>query len=224
MRLQGPAQIGWRSVKANAVPMVVLWTMAGSLAVGYYCLPGMRALLDVLGRFQESYGVWAGFASQFVFCGVIPCLFRLTVTDIKTEHPVLKSFLQSLWCGCWGFVYVGFYALQSILFGEGTGLGTLAAKMAFDQFVWTPLVPVPLTAFFCFWMECGFSLRRAGVKFRTDFLRRIWLANLLPNWLIWIPAVLAIYAFPQVLQVQVLGLVGSFWALVSLKLAKEVSD
>ena len=216
-------RVGFAAVKANAVPMAVLWTLSAALVAGYYLLPEARSTLDCLGRFQRDYGIWAGFASQFVFCGVIPCVFRLSVADIRTEHPVLKSILQSLWCGCWGVVYVGFYGLQARLFGSGPDFATLAAKTAFDQFVWSPLLPIPCTAVFCLWMENGFSLRTAARKLRSDFFRRAYLANLLPNWCIWIPAVLAIYAFPTVLQVQVLGLVGSFWALVSLRLAKEVS-
>lgn len=223
MRLPESVRIGWKSVRANAVPMVVLYAMAWALVSGYYLVPRVQAALDHLGRFQNDYGIWAGFASQFVACGVIPCAFRLAVADIRTEHPVLKSFLQSLWCGCWGIVYVGFYAVQVWLFGTGSDFVTLAVKTAFDQFVWSPLIPVPCMAFFCLWMENGFSLRTATRKFRRDFIRRVWLANLLPNWCIWIPAVLAIYAFPTVLQVQILGLVGSFWALVSLRLAKEIS-
>ena len=205
------------------MPMVALWMMAAAVTFGYFHVPFLRSALDVLGRFQRNGGVWAGFASQFVFCGVIPCVFRLLVADVRTERPVLKSLLQSLWCGCWGIVYVGFYAFQARLFGTGSDFTTLAAKAAFDQFVWSPLVSVPCTAFFCLWMESGFSVRRAVGQFRRDFIRRVWLPNLLPNWCIWIPAVLAIYAFPTVLQVQILGLVGSFWALVSLRLAKEVS-
>ena len=223
MKLPTPVRIGLESVKANAVPMVVLWAMAGALVAGYYLAPRVQTVLNHFGRFQNDYGIWAGFISQFVFCGMIPCAFRLVVADVRTERPILKSLLQSLWCGCWGIVYVGFYALQSRLFGSGSDFATLAAKTAFDQFVWSPVVPVPCTAFFCLWMENDFSLRRAARKFRHDFIRHVWLANLLPNWCIWIPAVLAIYAFPTVLQVQILGLVGSFWALVSLRLAKEIS-
>jgi len=215
--------MGVASVRANAVPMVSLWALAAVLIAGYCLVPGVRAALDRLGQFQKDYGIWAGFANQFVFCGLIPCLFRLTVADIRTERPVLKSFLQSVWSGLWGVVYVGFYALQARLFGNGSDFAALVAKTAFDQFVWAPLVPVPLTAFFCLWLENGFSARAAVRKFRNDFARRVWFANLLPNWCIWIPSVLAIYAFPLALQVQVLGLVGSFWALVSLRLAKEIS-
>ena len=109
------------------------------------------------------------------------------------------------------------------MFGAGADFATLVAKTAFDQFVWSPLLPVPCTAFFCLWMENGFSVRTAVDKFRQDFIRRVWLANLLPNWCIWIPVMLAIYSFPSVLQVQVLGLASSFWALVTLQLAKEIS-
>lgn len=109
--IRGALTVGLASMRANLVPMGILWAMAGVLVVGYYCLSEVRSVLDVLGRFQEVYGVWAGFVSQFVFCGVIPCVFRLSVAGVKTERPVLKSLLQSLWCGCWGVVYVGFYAL-----------------------------------------------------------------------------------------------------------------
>lgn len=217
-------QVGCRSIRANIVPMVALWALSAALVAGYYLVPGVRTALDCLGRFQRDCGIWAGFASQFVFCGVLPCVFRLTVADIRTDRPLVKSLLQSLWCGCWGVVYVGFYSVQARLFGSGADFATLALKTAFDQFVWAPFVPVPATAFFCLWMEIGFSLRAASRRFRQDFVRRVWLANLLPNWCIWIPAVLSIYAFPTVLQVQVLGLVGSFWALVTLRLAKEISQ
>lgn len=221
--MRNALRIGLAAAKANVVPMVALWTLSVALVVGYYLSTEVRSVLDCLGRFQRDYGIWAGFASQFVFCGVIPCVFRMSVADVRTERPVLKSLLQSFLCGCWGIVYVGFYAVQARLFGSGPDFATLAAKTSFDQFVWSPLLPVPCTAFFCLWMENGFSLRTAARKFRVDFVRRVWLANLLPNWCIWIPAVLAIYAFPTVLQVQILGLVGSFWALVSLRLAKEIS-
>ena len=216
-------RLGIASVRANVLPMLALWLASGALIVGYYQVPSVASTLNRLGEFQRNYGIGAGFVSQFVFCGVIPCAFRLSVADIRTERPILKSFLQSLWCGCWGVVYVGFYDLQTRLFGSGSDFATLAAKTTFDQFVWSPFLPVPCTAFFCLWMESGFSLHTAAQKFRCDFVRRVWLANLLPNWCIWIPAVLAIYAFPIVLQVQILGLVGSFWALVSLRLAKEIS-
>ena len=45
--------------------------------------------------------------------------------------------------------------------------------------------------------------------------------NLISNWVIWIPAVAAVYAFDQDLQIQVLGFVSCFWALVCLQLGKR---
>lgn len=223
-RLKRSVECGIKSVRANAVPMFVLWAFAAALVSAYFLLPVVRAALEPVARFQRRYGVWAGFANQFVFCGVIPCLFRLTVRGVRTERPVLKSFLQSLWSGCWGVVYVGFYALQTRMFGDGNGFATLVAKTAFDEFVWAPLVPVPATAFFCLWLESDFSIGRSAARFRRNFVGQAWLANLLANWIVWIPPVLVIYSFPHSLQIQVLGLVGSFWTLVSLRLAKETPE
>jgi len=215
--------MGLASVRANAVPIIVLWLAAAALIAGYGLLPSVRAVLDPLAHFQRRCGFWAGFASQFVFCGLIPCVFRLTVRTIRTDHPILKSLLQSVWNGCWGIVYVGFYAFQGRLFGTGTDFGTVVVKTLFDEFLWAPLVPVPATAFFCLWMESGFSLRSAVTRFGRHFVRQTWLANVVTNWIVWMAPALAIYAFPPALQVQVLGLVGSIWALISLSLAKETS-
>ena len=77
--MRNALRIGLVAAKANAVPMVALWTLSVALVVGYYLFPEVRSVLDCLGRFQRDYGIWAGFASQFVFCGVIPCVFRMSV-------------------------------------------------------------------------------------------------------------------------------------------------
>jgi len=218
--LSRAVRIGFSSVRANLVPMVVLWGVAVAIVVAYFHVPAVRTALEPVARFQRRYGIWAGLANQFVFCGMIPCVCRLVVQEIQTERPVLKSFLQSLWSGCWGVVYVGFYAFQTWLFGAGNDFGTLVAKTAFDEFVWAPFVPVPATAFFCLWMESGFSVRKACADLRQNFVRKVWLPTLLTNWCIWIPAVLSVYSFPSDLQVQVLGLVGSVWALITLKIGR----
>ena len=62
-------RIGLCAAKANAVPMVALWTVSVALVAGYYLFPDVQSALDCLGRFQRDYGIWAGFSSQFVFCG-----------------------------------------------------------------------------------------------------------------------------------------------------------
>lgn len=216
-------RIGFASARANAVPMFFLWTFAALLAAAYHLVPCVAAALQPLWRFQCDYGAWAAFANQFFFCGVIPAVFLLTVPSIRTRYPLLKALAQSLWCGAWGVVHLWFYGVQARLFGSGHDWATLACKTAVDQFVWSPFVSVPLSSLFFLWLGSDFSRTGLSAKVRTGFVKRIVLPNLISSWCVWIPAVSAVYALPLPLQVQTLGLVGSFWALMCLQIGKRVS-
>ena len=218
---EGPWRIGWNSIRANRVPMLVLWGAVLLLTVAYYHVPGFAGLLAPVREWQARNGALAAFATQFVFCGVLPALFLHAVREIRTDRALLKCLFQSVWCGCWGIVYLWFYAQQTRMFGHGHDLATLLAKTAFDEFVWTPLTAAPLTSLFFLWMESDFLFRRTAQTCREGYFRRVMLPNLLSNWAIWIPAVMAVYAFPLDLQVQMLGFVSCFWTLVCLQLGKR---
>ena len=75
------------------LPMCVLWLMAMSLAVAYYFAPCVADALEPVRQWQEANGVAAAFATQFVFCGMLPAVFLLTVKGIRTDRPLLKRFL-----------------------------------------------------------------------------------------------------------------------------------
>ena len=224
MRLPTPVRIGLESVRANVVPMVVLWTVTAALVFGYYLVPGVAGLLQPVADWQVAWGVWAAIANQLFFSVAIPTAFVLTVTRIKTERPFAKMACQALWASFSAIVYVWFYGFQCRMFGTGHDLLTLFAKSAFDQFVWTPFVMVPLSSIFFLWLGSGFSFSATFAAYRGHFVRRVVLPNLLSSWCVWIPVMFAIYAFPRDLQVQVLGLVGSFWTLLQLQIGKRISD
>ena len=219
--VDSPLQIGWNSIKANWVPMLVLWAAAAFMAVAYYRLPWLADAMAPVGRWQARNGVVAAFATQFVFCGVLPAVFLHAVREIRTDRPLLKCLLQSVWSGCWGVVYLWFYSMQAKMFGEGHDIATLLAKTAFDEFVWSPLASVPLTSLFFLWMGSGFSPGRTAQTCREGFFRRVVLPTLFSNWAVWIPAVAAVYAFPLELQIFMLGLVSCFWTLVCLQLGRR---
>lgn len=217
----GVLSIAWNSIKANRLPMLVLWIVVIAISVAYWSLPAFASILEPLRRWQEQNGIAAAFTTQFVFCGVVPAIFLSTVREIKTDRHILKCCLQSVWSGCWGIVYLWFYAMQTKMFGSGHDLATLLCKTAFDEFVWTPLVPVPLTAMFFLWMGSGFSLAQTVKTCREGYFRRSVFPTLLSNWVVWIPAVAAVYAFPQNLQILVMGFVACFWNLVCLQLGRR---
>lgn len=222
--MRNAGTIAKAAARANVVPMVVLWLVALFLVGAYYFVPGAERAFAPFARFHRKWGVFAAVVNQVFFCGLVPCVFVLTVKRIRTPRPVLKSLLQAVWCGAWGVVYFYFYKFQAQLFGSGHDVATLLAKTAFDQFVWTPLVPVPLSAVFFLWMGSGFSVSETRRTCRDGFLARVWLPNIESSWCVWIPVVFAVYAFPGDLQVQVLGLVSSFWTLMCLQIGKRVSE
>ena len=224
MENENPFRIGLSAAKANVLPMTVLWTVAAALVLGYYLVPGVSGLLQPVAEWQVAWGVWAAIANQLFFSVAIPTAFVLTVKRIKTERPFAKMACQTLWAASCAVVYVWFYGFQCRMFGTGHDLSTLFAKTAFDQFVWTPIVMAPLSSIFFLWLGCGFSFSATFVACRGRFVRKVVLPNLLSNWCVWLPVMFAIYAFPRNLQVQVLGLVGSFWTLLQLQIGKRISD
>lgn len=209
------------SAVANAVPALVLWTFAAGLAAAYRLSPAVVSFLGPVAQWQERNGFASAFVSQFVFCGLVPCVFLLAVKSIATNRPVVKSLVQSLWCGLMGMACWWFYGVQARLFGTGSDIATLAAKTAFDQFVWTAFFVSPLSAAFFVWLGCDFSLSKSMVAFQRGFVGRVVLPNLVANWCVWIPAVAAIYTFPRPLQIHMLSLVSSFWVLLCMQIGSR---
>ena len=48
--------MGWSAVRANIVPMFVLWGLAVVLVVGYYVIPCVASFLAPLAKWQKADG------------------------------------------------------------------------------------------------------------------------------------------------------------------------
>lgn len=215
-----PLRVGLDSAKANRLPMYILWALSILTVASYYFVPGFAGLLEPLARWQRANGSVAAFANLFFFCGLVPGVFLLTIPTLRPRRPILTILAQSVWCGLWGVANNWFYILQSLWFGNGTGLATLVVKTAVDQFLWTPLFLAPLNALYFFWLARDLSLSRVIAEWPHRFVRDVFLPNLVANWIVWIPVLCIVYAFPLVLQIQLAGIAGSFWALMCLQIGR----
>ena len=216
--------VGFGAVRDNVVPMAVLWCAAFLTVFAYYHVPVVANLLEPLGRWQTEAGGGAAFLNRFLFCGVVPGVFLLTVKSIRPRLPLATAFAQGVWGGISGVVYDVFYRWQCMWFGSGVDFATLLKKLLVDQFAITVLVVAPLNVLVFFWISRGFSFARFRSEFPRPFVRRALLPNLVTNWCVWIPVVLAIYAFPLTLQVQVSGFACAFWALTCLQIGRRSSS
>ena len=96
-------RIGWASAKANAVSMVVLWCLAAATVAAYYLVPGVAAAFEPLMRWQVESGWVAAFLNRFVFAGLLPGVFMLSLPHLRAPvRPVASIFVIGVWCGLWG--------------------------------------------------------------------------------------------------------------------------
>ena len=213
MRVPGPVRIGWESVKANVVPMIVLWLLAAGTVLAYYFIPGMALAMEPLREWQERLGWFAAFLSCAFFCGVLPYAVYLCKGRSVLKRPLLTAVLQALFVGVCGVVCNWFFGLQTSWFGSGHDLPTLILKTAVDQFAWTVFVMAPVTSLFYAFVGRCVERSREALSFRV-YLRSDYLPNLITGWCIWIPVIFAVYAFPLSLQIQVLGFISASWVII----------
>lgn len=216
-----PAQIGLGAVRANFVPMVVLWVLAVLTVLVFYRMPAADAVFGPLSAWQTQSGWKAALLNRVIFCGVIPGIFLLSVKSIRPPRPILTIVVYSLWGGLWGIACDGFFTLQTVVFGPGTDVTTLFKKTLVDQLVWNVFLCTPVNAIFFPWVARDF--RSAARRSCHDFLQDC-LVLLVANWIVWIPVTFVVYAFPLPLQIQLVGLACSFWMLVALWAAAGKGD
>lgn len=214
-------RVGIASARANVLPAVVLWTIAGALVVAYY---GCAAVPEALAPFSRRLVVsgWiAPFLNRVLFCGVVPGLFLVFVPSLRPHHVGRVIVLEMLWNGALGVAGDWCFHLLNRLFGEGHDVLTLLLKTAVDQFVWTVVFIAPVNAVFHFWLarDCSFA------AVRRDWTKRFYSAlvapNLISNWCVWIPVQLATFTFPVDLQIHVNGIICAFWTLMCLQIGKR---
>ena len=215
-------RVGLTSVRANVLPMVVLWGLALGTVLAYYLLPGTAELFEPIARWQRASGWVAAFLNRFFFCGLLPGVFMLSIARLRPAvRPILVVVTTGLWGGVWGVLTDGFFQLQGWWFGAEPTVYSILMRTLTDQFVWNVLVVTPSVSAFYYWVSCGFSFVRTREAWPRQWVGRVVLPSLLANWCIWIPVVAAVYAFPVPLQIQVSGFASAFWTLVCLRIGGQ---
>ena len=212
-------RIGMESVRATFVPMLVLWTIAVGISVSYCCVPAFASALEPLRRWLCDLGWLGALLVAACFCGLLPGVFQFAQRTLRPRRPLLTILAQTILFGFEGVLCYEFYRIQAGWFGNGASFPTLVKKMLVDQFVWTPLVIVPVNATLFFWIARDFSLARVRSEWPKSWFRGIILPNLCSHWCVNVIPNLALYAFPPALQIQFVGLLCAFWTLMCFQVA-----
>lgn len=214
-------RIGWRSIRANRLPVVVLWGLAALLSFGYWKVPGVRGAAGPLHEALVRHPWTGAFLTQLFFLGFLPWTFYRTVRGIRRCRSALTCALQVLWGCATGCLCMWFFRFQEAVFGPSDSFAAVLKKALLDQFGWTVLLAPPSATFF-FWLgrDLSFPACRRDWPGRR-FLPAIVLPNLLMNWCVAIPTSLSVYTFPAELRLPVCGLIGTAWTLLGVRIGEE---
>lgn len=212
---EAPWQAGLHSIRQLVAPGLVLQAAALGLVLAYYFLPAAHGLFDRLAAWRTEGGYWFSGAASALCGGVLPFLYlRLNpATRAANPWPLMLFFaLFWLWKGAEIDLW---YRTLSALFGDGTGAGTIARKVAADQFGFNPLYAAPCGNLIFAWKDAGFRWAPVGADLRAGrwYYRRV-LPVLLSVWALWIPVVCCVYALPPPLQIPLFNVVLCFWSLL----------
>ncbi|MCM2680779.1 hypothetical protein [Echinimonas agarilytica] len=197
----------------NLKPALALQSLAIVLVLSYYFVPSTQPAFNFFADLKSTYGIRYAIISTAIFGGLLPFIYLLWTGQIKRQPVGQLIFYVVLWAWQGACVDV-LYTYQGIWFGHATDIATLATKVAVDQFIFSAFYAAPFLTLMMLWKEQGFN----AVKWKASLNRSLFMlklpANIASNWLVWIPAVTAIYSMPAPLQVPLFNLVLCFYVLL----------
>ena len=212
---EAPWRAGFRSARANLLPGFVLQLLALALVMAYYQHPPTRLLLDRLVNWREALGLVSAVISTGFFGGLLPVLYLRIQPKTRRNYDGLQAAaITAFWCYK-GIEVELLYRFLAHFVGTGHDVGTIAIKTAIDQFVYCPLLAVPLTVVFYDWVQAHFAGSTVLADLRGGrWLRRRVLPLLISNLWVWLPTACIIYSLPTALQLPLQNLVLCFFTLL----------
>lgn len=201
-------------------PFLLIQLVGVALVIAYHARADVRAACEALAAVKTAGGLPFAAATAAFAGGLLPELAKLVAQ--RGRAPLRgrggEIAFNVAFFAVNGVVVDFLYRGEAALFGQGTGWATVAAKTAFDQFVFTPPWLVLIVSLFL-WRRHRYSWAATRRELRPGFVRARVLPLLLPDWLFWIPMVCAIYAFPLPLQFLLFILALGAWSLIMVVIA-----
>lgn len=215
---------GLRGARANLGPGVALQVFAVVLVVAYYRWPAAETLLRGVMAWRERIGVLFPVALTAACGGLIPFLYLRARRASRAANPWRDLWFLVAYWGYRGFEIDLLYRVLAATVGTGRDAGTLAVKVAIDQFVYCPLWAVPWLTLAYGWRAEGFSWSRLRTRIRGRFWRGEVLPVFIATTAIWVPAVAAVYSLPLPLQLPLCNVVLCFFTLLVAHVAAHQAE
>jgi hypothetical protein len=211
-----PLAVGLRAARANLVPALVIQAAVVSVVLAYYLWEPARAWLTRLAEFKRVGGYLFSLVSGVLAGGLLPELLTVAVFQrgrVRRENLGGLAFGACFW-GMMAMVVDALYRAQALAFGSGVDVVTVLKKAAFDQFVFTPFVTIPLTVVVFEWRHAGYRVADMPRVLSLDFYTRKVLPSVVSGLGFWLPVVLLVYSLPLPLQFPLFTLALTLWVMI----------
>ncbi len=157
------------AVAKNVKPGIQLQIFGLMIVLLYYFVPSTRPAYDAILRLRGEYGFLYSVVATMFFGALVPLLFLKALGRLPADKASLRAAALLLFWAWKGFEVDIFYRLQSFLFGTEPSVVTVIKKVAFDQFVYFPLLAGPEILLLYAWIDSGFSFAECRKKFGRVF-------------------------------------------------------
>ena len=211
-----PLAVGLRAARANLAPALVIQAAVVAVVLAYYLWGPARAWLARLAEFKREGGYLFSLVAGVLAGGLLPELLTVAVFQrwrVGRENLSSLAFGACFW-GLMGMLVDALYRAQALVFGNGVDFATVFKKTAFDQFVFTPFVTIPLTVVVLEWRQAGYSLGAVSRALGRGFYRRKVLPSVISGLGFWLPVVVLVYCLPLPLQFPLFTLALTLWVMI----------
>jgi len=210
-------------------PFLLIQAAALALGLAYRFSDPVRVACATLARWKTGGGLPFTMITGALAGGILPELAKGLVDRGRSWHPrrhpgaVAEVLFNTAFFAINGAVIDGLYRTEARIFGDDARVATIVAKIAFDQFLFTPLWSSVIAALFLF-RRRSFSWAATRPALRAGFFRARVVPLLVPNFCFWIPIVAVVYALPATLQFLMFAFALAAWSLIMVFIAGQDSD
>jgi hypothetical protein len=219
----GPFAAGLAALRQFWRPFVLIQSVAIALGLAYRFNDTVRSACVVLARLKTAGGLPFAAITSAVAGGLLPELAKRLVAraPIGDRARAWRDLaFTATFFAVNGVLVDGMYRTLARVLGNDARVTTIATKVAFDQFAFTPIVMTVATVLFLL-RRRGWSWSRTRPELRRGFIGARVMPLLVPAWCFWIPIVAIVYALPVPLQFLMFAFALAAWSLILVFIASD---
>jgi hypothetical protein len=216
-----PLAAGAAALRRFWRPFLLIQTGAALLAIAYRASVPFREACALATAWKTAGGLPLSAAISALAGGLLPEVAKLAADRGRSTLRGRggEVLFNTAFFAFDGVVIDLLYRGEARLFGSTAQLSTVVEKVAFDQFVFSPLWSILIVLLFL-WRQRGYSWAATLPAVGRGFYQLRVVPLIVPNWLFWIPMVSIIYALPVALQFLLFVPALGAWSLIMIFIAE----